>query len=172
MNARDAFAPAYCAALRLVPGDAAWFSDTLALLADCGLPGDDLDPHRLCGFVHALAGRAVVGNAGVIRVPEPAGMVTLGLLRSVAVAPEWRGCGLGARLLADRERWAGEQGLRQLFLIALDDQAAAFFAHHGYQPVAWAEVPLPLQQHPEFSFLCGTRCAVMAKPLPAAPAAA
>lgn len=170
MNARDPFPSAYCAALRLVPGDAAWFSDTLALLADCGLPVDDLDPHRLCGFVHALAGRAVVGNAGVIRVPAPAGGATLGLLRSVAVAPEWRGCGLGARLLADRERWAGEHGLRHLFLIALDEQAAAFFARHGYRPVAWAEVPVPLRQHPEFTFLCGTRCAVMGKPLPAAAA--
>lgn len=149
-------------ALRLVPAVASRFPDLLALLVSCGLPGDDLGPHSLCGFVQALAGESLVGNAGVVRLPAAP---TIGLLRSVAVAPDWRGCGLGARLLADREAWAAARGIRELYLIALDPPAAAFFAHYGYQPVTRDTVPAPLAEHAEFTFLCGSQCECLMKAL-------
>jgi amino-acid N-acetyltransferase len=159
MNSRDDGVPVVDA-LRLVPAAPALFPELLALLASCGLPGDDLEPHRLCGFVHALAGEALVGNAGLVcSVPG------MGLLRSVAVAATWRGCGLGGRLLADREAWAATRGVCELFLIALDAQAAAFFAHHGYRPIARSAVPAALADLPEFTFLCGAECAAMGKHL-------
>lgn len=56
-------------------------------------------------------------------------------LYSLVVDPRCRGTGLGARLLADAERLAGEAGAAALTLEVREDNAAAIalYRRHGWQ---------------------------------------
>jgi N-acetylglutamate synthase-like GNAT family acetyltransferase len=60
---------------------------------------------------------------------EPAGK-GFGLLRSLVVAPDWQGRGLGERLVADIEAVARHQGICTLYV--LTETAEGFFHSLGY----------------------------------------
>lgn len=57
-----------------------------------------------------------------------------GQIRYMAVAPAWRGQGLGRRLLAALEARALALGLRRIVLDARE-AAAGFYLRHGYRPL-------------------------------------
>jgi len=56
---------------------------------------------------------------------------SLGELRSLAVAPEWQGQGVGRALVEACERFARRRGYATLFAVSNDD---TFFARHGFAP--------------------------------------
>ena len=74
------------------------------------------------------------------------------LLRSVVVAPAYRGRGLGrgmTEFLLERARAAG---CARVFL--LTETAADYFARFGFEPVARDGVPAPIAQTRQFASLC------------------
>ncbi len=132
--------------LRLRGATAADLPALQQLLTAADLPTSDLGPALLPGFVLAERDGRLVGAAGV----EVHG--STGLLRSVAVAGELRGTGIGEQLVRDRITWARAQGLAKLGL--LTTTAADWFPRFGFRTVARAEFPAPLQATTEFRELC------------------
>lgn len=116
------------------------------LLDDAALPTGDLSASMLTGFIVAERDGGIVGVAGVeVRHDE-------GLLRSVAVAPDLRGTGLGEALVRDRIGWARGRGLRVLGL--LTTTAAGFFPRLGFRTVARTDFPARLRETAEFGEVC------------------
>jgi amino-acid N-acetyltransferase len=112
-------------------------------------------PETLPGFVVAEADGTIVGTAALEVCCDNA------LLRSVAVAPEWRSRGLGralvTRVIADAEA----RGLRALYL--LTTTAEHYFPSFGFHQITRAEVPPDLQQTEEFTGACPASAVVMCR---------
>ena len=128
-------------------GCAADLPGVIALLQDCGLPGDDLGADSFAHFELAIdvQGR-IVGVAGFDRAGRDA------LLRSLAVTPDWRGRGLGEQLVARREAAAKVAGVSRFFL--LTTSAVDYFRRLGYHDVPRADVPTAISAHAQFHSLC------------------
>lgn len=125
------------------------------LLDEAGLPTADLvEPGPRSTFV-ALDGAAVVGAVAI----EP--YAEAGLLRSLVVAPGWRGLGVGQALVAALEAHARAIGLERLVL--LTQTAEAFFVARGYRSYERAQVPAAMRASPEFSSLCPASAACLSK---------
>jgi amino-acid N-acetyltransferase len=124
------------------------------LLRDLKLPTD--------GVVDWLDEFSVADHEG--RVVGVAGMEhygDTGLLRSVAVAPEWRGSGIG-RALIDRVLEEGRTaGVRDVYL--LTTTAEHYFPRLGFACVPRDEVPNRVQASVEFTSVCPSSAVVMRK---------
>lgn len=129
----------------------------VALLSQSGLPTADLDHARLRDFIVAHDAGEVIGVVGLERQGEQA------LLRSLAVAPGWRGQGLGRALVEAIEARAARLGVRSLTL--LTQTAAPFFAARGYSPIPRAQAPAAVQASTEFMSLCPASSTCMTKAL-------
>jgi amino-acid N-acetyltransferase len=126
-----------------------------ALLVAADLPVSDLrDAARLQLFGHRLDER-LVGVVGV----EAHGEV--GLLRSLAVASDQRGRGLGRALVADAEDWAASHGIREFYL--LTTTAAPFFAALRYVAIPRSEAPAEIAATAQFASLCPSSSTFMRK---------
>ena len=90
---------------------------------------------------------------------------TVALLRSLAVAPDGQGRGLGAALLAHAERAARQRGITALYL--LTTTAEAFFARRGYVRLPRQAAPPVLRQTAEFAALCPASAVCLTKALAA-----
>jgi len=117
----------------------------LSLLDQHRLPHAAIERHVGDTLV-ARAGDRVVGCAALERYDAA------GLLRSVAVAPERRGTGLGTRLTAAALEHARAHGVRTVYL--LTETAADFFPRFGFHAVARADVAPAVQQSVEFTSAC------------------
>ena len=117
----------------------------LGLLAAAGLPLDGAAQALQTGVV-AREGETVVGAAGVERYGSA------GLLRSVAVAPERQGEGLGRQLVAAAERVAREEGVTELFL--LTETATGWFPRLGYVVVPREDAAAVVGASVEFRTAC------------------
>jgi amino-acid N-acetyltransferase len=84
-----------------------------------------------------------------------------GLLRSLAVAPDFRNRGFGRELVTRLEVDAREHGVRRLVL--LTETAEQFFRRIGYSRIDRAQVSGPLPQSAEFRTLCPVAAACMTK---------
>jgi len=126
------------------------------LLTAAGLP--------LAGVVAALptftvadVGGSLVGVAGLEVCCDNA------LLRSVAVAPEWQGRGLGralvARVIADAE----SRGVRALYL--LTTTAEHYFPSFGFVRTSRDQVPEDVRASAEFRGVCPSSAVVMERPI-------
>ena len=125
------------------------------LLAAAGLPTSDLATvGDLRTWLLEAEGRAVGAIALELHGNE-------GLLRSLALAPEFRGQGLGRELVRRLEIEARALGLRRLTL--LTETAEGFFRGIGYQRVDRAKVGAPLQLTAEFRMLCPASATCMSK---------
>ena len=130
----------------------------IALLKACGLPTDDLSAVNLEHFELAEDARGhIVGLAGFDRAGSDA------LLRSLAVAPDWRGRGLAEALVARREAAARTAAVSRFFL--LTTSAADYFRRLGYCDVARAEVPPAIAAHAQFLSLCPASATCLGKRL-------
>lgn len=129
--------------------------EILPLLAECGLPVSDISPSQPLQFFGIRSESGLVAVVGL----ELYGSV--GLLRSLAVAPSRRGHGLGRQLVAFAERVAASQGVDSLFL--LTTTAAAFFGKLGYLPASRSTAPPAIQATLQFSGLCPTSAAFLSK---------
>lgn len=109
----------------------------------------------LPGVVVAEAEGTIVGTAALVVCCDNA------LLRSVAVAPEWRSRGLGralvTRVIADAEG----RGLRALYL--LTTTAERYFPSFGFHEITRDEVPDDLRQTEEFTGACPASATVMCR---------
>ncbi len=136
----------------VAPARAEDLAAVLALLGEASLPQAGVAEH----FAHFLVARAdgrIVGAVGM----EPYGASAL--LRSLVVAPAWRGRGLG-RTLAERllaEMRAG--GARRVVL--LTETAAGFFSTLGFERIAREEADPAVRASVEFTTACCQSAACM-----------
>jgi amino-acid N-acetyltransferase len=149
--------PPQVASVRAAPAEAGERAAIEALLRAAGLPTADLAGRDDLRFWRVCDRGRVVGAIGL----EPHGDV--GLLRSLVVAPELRGRGLGVVLVDALEREARATGLGALVL--LTQTAEAFFANRGYRRIDRAAVPAAVQASAEFRSLCPASAAAMIKVL-------
>jgi amino-acid N-acetyltransferase len=120
------------------------------------LPLDDLDRHVDHAFIARQDGR-VVGAAALEVYGDG------GLLRSVVVAAEHRGTGLGQRLVDAVMQLARSKHLPAVYL--LTTTAASYFPRMGFVPISRDRVPAGVQQSVEFVSACCASAAVLMKRL-------
>lgn len=128
------------------------------LLTESGLPLDGVR-EALPTFVVAQAGDDVVGVAGVECC------VTNGLLRSVAVRPEWRSHGVGRALVPRVISDAEARGIDALFL--LTTTAERYFPSFGFREVTRDAAPDDIKATAEFRGACPASATVMRRSLAA-----
>lgn len=116
-----------------------------ALLAAAGLPLD--------GAAEALS-LGVVGRAGdrVVAASSIERYGTSGLLRSVVVAEDQRGTGLGREIVAAAEQLACDQGIGDLYL--LTETAPDWFPQLGYEVVERSLAIAAVGESIEFTTVC------------------
>jgi amino-acid N-acetyltransferase len=129
-----------------------------ALLVRCGLPTSDLDSARPEFAVIRESNRVVAAGA-LQRFGASA------LLRSVVVAPDRRGSGLGQAIVGELERVARASRVGRLIL--LTETAAEFFARRGYRIIERNTAPEEVLASDEFLSSCPSSATCMAKTLAA-----
>ncbi|MBE9203202.1 GNAT family N-acetyltransferase [Synechocystis salina LEGE 06099] len=127
------------------------------LLTNSNLPTADLGPDSMKHFFGCGTEDNPGGVAG-LEVHE-----NFGLLRSLAVAPEFKTRGCGKALVARVEAYAKDLGLSNLYL--LTETAERYFSALGYVPIERKEVPEPIRRTSEFSAVCPETAVVMKKNL-------
>lgn len=126
------------------------------LLEQAGLPTTDLTTSKPEFTVLWDDGRIVAAGA-----LQPFGSAAL--VRSVVVAGDRRGAGLGRIIVQELERVA--RAARIGSLILLTQTAAEFFAHRGYRIIERIGVPQDVQGSAEFRSLCPASATCMIKVL-------
>ena len=126
-----------------------------ALLKSCHLPYADLTPQHLEHFLAYKEDRSIVGVVGLEVNGESV------LLRSLAVHPDYRGQGIGNRLVEKIEAYAVEMGVKALYL--LTTTAAEYFAGRDYQKIERGEAPQEIQATQEFASICPDSAVCMCK---------
>ena len=142
--------------LTLRAANAADLPDVERLLAASGLPLEGVK-EALATFVVAYAGDDLVGVAGLEVCCDNA------LLRSVAVAPEWRSRRLGRALVMRVVADAEARGIRALYL--LTTTAEQYFPSFGFERIARDEVPDDVRATAEFQSACPASATVMRRTL-------
>lgn len=130
-----------------------------ALLSRSGLPLAGVE-QWLPEFLVAEHEGAVVAVAGMELYESSA------LLRSVAVAPEWRSTGLGRRLVDDLLDRARQREVHDVYL--LTTTAEHYFPRLGFCCVERGDVPGCVQDSVEFREACPSSAVAMRKTLAAA----
>lgn len=127
-----------------------------ALLETAGLPTADLRRARPT-FLVAAAGAELAG-AGALEIHAETA-----LLRSLVVAPAWRGRSLGHLLVRSLERQARAARVHQL--VVLTQTATAFFTRLDYQVIERTQAPAAVQASQEFVALCPASATCLGKRL-------
>lgn len=117
-----------------------------ALLASASLPLDGAADAIAHAGVVARERGAIVGAAALELYGEA------GLLRSVVVAPDHRGTGLGRAVVAAAEALARDEGVRSLYLIT--ETAIDWFPRLGYTPVERGLADEAVGASIEFTTVC------------------
>ncbi|MFC4705179.1 MULTISPECIES: arsenic resistance N-acetyltransferase ArsN2 [Paraburkholderia] len=127
-----------------------------ALLAANDLPTVGVAEH-LTNFIVGVVPSGIIACGGVEYYAEFA------LIRSIAIATEVRGHGLGkaivARLLAECRTRAVQS------VVLLTTTAERYFAGQGFTPVTRHEVPQPLLASSQFQGVCPASAATMLRAL-------
>jgi N-acetylglutamate synthase-like GNAT family acetyltransferase len=139
--------------IQIEPATPADLPAVLDLLSASGLPHDGLAEHFDMALV-ARDGDAIVGSAALELYDEAA------LLRSVAVAEEMRGQGLGRQLTTAALDLARAHDVQRIYL--LTTTAEGYFPGFGFAPIARAEVEAAVQASVEFTGACPASAAVLA----------
>ena len=142
--------------LRLRAADSRDTQDICLLLERNGLPTSDLASAR-AEFVVAHEGAELIGAGALERFG------TVALLRSVVVAADRRGTGLGRRIVRELEQRAGASGIEELLL--LTQTAAPFFERRGYRVIERGTAAAAVQASEEFRSLCPASSVCMTKAL-------
>ena len=127
------------------------------LLEAVALPASDLTDSHMNEFFYCGSAAAPVGLVGLEFLGNDV------LLRSLAVAPDRRGSGLGSALADMAEAHARARGARSIFL--LTTTAEAFFKSRGYVPADRATAPDAIRTSREFADLCPASSAFLVKHL-------
>lgn len=131
--------------LKIGPATPRDLDDVLALLRECDLPTDGVEQH-IGTFVVAREGSRLVGCGGAEAYQFAA------LIRSVAVAADQRGNGLGRRLVRELLDRLSSRGLREFYL--LTTTADGYFKRRGFKPIDRDEVHPQLLGSAEFQGAC------------------
>ncbi len=129
------------------------------LLIDSHLPTVGVKD-ALDGFLVAEVDRRIVGVVGMEHCGE------YGLLRSTAVAPEWRGRHVAKQLVDRIIASAESQGVQALYL--LTTTAEHYFPSFGFRVTSRETVPADVRATEEFRDACPASATVMCRPLNAA----
>src|SRR5688572_26330110 len=126
------------------------------LLVSSGLPTAGV-AEALASFVVAESGQGkrIVGVIGLELCCDE-----YALLRSAAVEPDWRGTGLGRRLVMHLIADAESRGIKALYL--LTTTAERYFPSFGFVPTTRDAVPHEVKQSVEFREACPASATVMA----------
>ena len=127
------------------------------MLAAEGLPTEDLAGGKL-----AIIAEADGDIAGAIGLES---FANRGLLRSLVVASQYRGQGLGNKLVTALEDHARACGLDELWLLTID--ADNWFAGRAYEVMERGDAPEDIRNTREFAGLCPGDAVLMRKVLPA-----
>ncbi len=141
----------------LMPGEE---PQVRSLLADAGLPVEDLDQSAV-RFIVATDQDALIGAVGLETFDG------VGLLRSLVVHADARSQGLGGQLVDALEAHARNAGLRQLVL--LTQTAEPFFARRGYRRIDRQTAPAAVQASAEFHSICPASATCMTRLLDQTP---
>jgi amino-acid N-acetyltransferase len=126
-----------------------------SLLRAAGLPVEDFSEDLIGNFLVASTGPSVVGCIGL----EP--LSNVGLLRSLAVDPDFRDGGVGRMLVRELEAHASRLGINELWLLTID--ADGFFSRLDYRVQERDKAPAAIRRTAEFSLLCPDDAILMKK---------
>src|SRR5207245_2766569 len=76
----------------------------------------------------------------------------VGLLRSVAVSPEFRRAGAGTIIVAATLKRMIEEGIREVYLVT--EHAERFFAACGFRTIDREQLPPAIEKHPQLVREC------------------
>lgn len=127
------------------------------LLFRLDLPHSDLTPSHLEHFFVCREGGDLVGVVGLELYGKTA------LLRSLAVHPEHRNEGIGARLSEKVEQHGRRNGVHEVYL--LTTTAADYFERRDYETIERDELPEAIQETEEATQLCPSSAVCMRKHL-------
>jgi len=123
-----------------------------ALLTASDLPTDDLEDSTITLF-GAFDDETLVGVVGLQSCED------VGLLRSLAVAPQHRDRGIARMLCAHVIAEARARGMASLWLITTT--AREYFTRHAFEAVAREEAPEAIRATAQFTSLCPSSASVM-----------
>src|SRR3989442_7860643 len=146
----------------ITPATPADLPAILELLDGSNLPRAGLDAHVATTLV-AKEGKQLVGTAALELYGECA------LLRSVAVAPELRGHGLGQELTRHALALAHRHKIKSVYL--LTETAGGIFPRFGFRAIPRDAVHPAVQRSVEFTSACPASALVMRLELRPQPAA-
>jgi amino-acid N-acetyltransferase len=126
------------------------------LLSASQLPIDGVKDH-FADFIVAEDSNGIEGAVGLEKYESVA------LLRSAVVAPEYRGSGIGRKLVEQVLERAEEDGIDELYL--LTTTAEKYFPRFGFKPTTRAAVPEELKSSAEFRGACPETAVVMKRRL-------
>lgn len=124
------------------------------LLSSNDLPLDGVK-ENFSSFVVAEDKGKIAGAIGL----ETFGSVAL--LRSAVVSPEYRGGGIGRKLVEHLLQRAGSEGIEELFL--LTTTAEKYFPRFGFARTTRSAVPAAVKASAEFQGACPDSAVVMAR---------
>lgn len=130
--------------------------DAVAVLEAAGLPTADVDDRGVHLFRVERGGRTI-GIGGLERYDEAA------LLRSIVVAEDARGQGVGTAICRGLEREARRRGAERAYLLTTD--AAGFFERIGYERCGREDVPGRIARSRQFTELCPSSATCLRKSL-------
>lgn len=122
------------------------------LLETNGLPTAGVDEHWKT-FVVARAGNRVIGCGGAEAYPVAA------LIRSIAVAPEYRRSGIGRQIVRHLLDRLTSRGLREFYL--LTTSAEEYFKKRGFKVIDRDEVHPQVLASREFQDACPSTAVCM-----------
>lgn len=131
---------------------------TFEVLQSCGLPYSDIHPRKGILFLVAIDEKTIVGTIGLEVYGED------GLLRSLAVLPEYRNKKTGTMLLTQIIQVAKGLNIHKLHL--LTTTAEDYFLRKGFDRAERKEAPRCIQTSTEFAKLCPSSSVYMVFSLP------
>ena len=129
----------------------------LALLRGANLPSEGVEDRFPDGYIVAESGGGVIAVAGL----EPYG--AFGLLRSMAVSPEWRRRGIGKALTERLLALGRTMGLEAVYL--LTTTAQAYFTGKDFGRIDREDVPPEIRASVEFASACPASAICMCRKL-------
>ncbi len=128
------------------------------LLQDSALPTQDLTAEHFRHFFVMKEEGEILGVAGVERLSAQRG-----LMRSIAVKPEYRGKQIATQLYHAAEEHACSMGMREVY--ALTTTIEPWLTRLGFERIERDNAPDDIRQTSEFSALCPASAAILRKTL-------
>lgn len=142
--------------INIQPCEDEYVEDIIDLLEKSDLPVEDIDTSCIKFFTAETSSKLI----GAIGLEFHGGYA---LLRSLAVAPKYRGNAVGQRLVSHLLTYCEEEWIDDVYL--LTTTAASFFTALGFSEVDRKELPDSIKQTSEYQYACPSTSTVMHKHL-------